>query len=673
MSSGPEPVRRRWWSGPRPWLGLALVVLAVWLFRPGEERQKPVALWSGSATGAFTLRAGGVEQVVDGATVRRSGVELPTDPDRVQALWAALGAVRALPERTLSADATAAAAHGCGPGAELTAPGVWLRWSQTRDADVLWDGHQGRVAVLPPRSPAVDAIVSAAGRLDRREPLAGIANRVGLVQIDERFYVRGPGGWHEPARPLRSALDVRIGAVLDLLASVSVDSLVHVPATATAALIRVDVGGRPVPVLLEHVPGSGGRVRIGDLPPQPLAPVSWRAWRAVLAATRDDALADPFDALAVQRIETPAAVLERRANRGNEGEWEVLWEGGRERADPGAAERLLGAISAVRLDRLRPGPVPASRGILAVATRDQRWAWQVGDGVIGDERRHGVPVIWPGWLDQPPESWFDPRPFTGDPSRVIAVQRIHAGGAEVLRRGDDGRWRRTWPATAAVSVDRAAVESWLARFAALTGDRSGKPGAAERRAADAAPVAFAVRLAPVEPERPGSDDHDLADAVGGDRGWAAWPDGDGWRMVDRDGRLARTVSGSALADLLHPFPSAGIAAVLPGEVQAITVSAETAWTIRREGDGWATDAGRRVEPWQVARLLRVLGEPPRGGEMLPVERTGAVRITTDTRSVVVEVGRADPAGRIPVAVDGRGVGWIDAAAAADLLPAEPRG
>jgi hypothetical protein len=256
---------------------------------------------------------------------------------------------------------------------------------------------------------------------------------------------------------------------------------------------------------------------------------------------------------------------------------------------------------------------------------------------------------------------------------VIAVQRVHAGGAEVLRRGDDGRWRRTWPATAATSIHRAAVEAWLGRFVTLTGERSGKPGAAERRAADTAPVAFAVRLAPVEPERPGSDDHDLADAVGGDRGWAAWPEGAGWRMLDLDGRLVRTVSGPALTDLLHPFPSAGLAAVLPGEVQAITVSAATAWTVRRDGDGWATDAGRRVEPWLVARLLRVLGAPPRGGEALPVERVGALRITTDARTVVVEVGRADPAGRIPVAVDGRVVGWIDAAAAADLLPAEPRG
>jgi hypothetical protein len=112
--------------------------------------------------------------------------------------------------------------------------------------------------------------------------------------------------------------------------------------------------------------------------------------------------------------------------------------------------------------------------------------------------------------------------------------------------------------------------------------------------------------------------------------------------------------------------------VLPGDIDAIAVDGPGgAWSAVRSGERWRDGGGRDIDAYIIARLVRVLGEPPAGGDAVVAARLGRVRLTTRSGEMVIEVGSPDAVGRAGIAVDGRAAGWIPAASLGDLLPGGP--
>jgi hypothetical protein len=203
-----------------------------------------------------------------------------------------------------------------------------------------------------------------------------------------------------------------------------------------------------------------------------------------------------------------------------------------------------------------------------------------------------------------------------------------------------------------------------------------------------------VRFAPVASRR-SNDQERLDDTDDSELGLAFAREGDGWRVVDKEGAVSWLVDTDQVEQLRAPFDNGQVLPVAPSLVRRIEIitagrrlyliAVEGGWRLRAAGvDGRLGDV-RVADAVQVRRYLRTLTalaaqrRDVAAGPLQPDESLGSVSLILPGRGDEDEalvLGVARPvAGQVALTVDGpavrvpRGRAYVAADAAAGLLPA----
>lgn len=619
-------------------LGVLVMALGIYAFRPATVEASTGTFLTVQAGTRYTLKAGGLTQVVDGERVVINGLDRPLNPEMAQSLWGNLANLRVEPTRIVTGvSADQLAAYGLASAADLTGSTalgpVHVRWGRSGAESYVWDGLSARLAAVP--SAVVETLDRAAGRLDQRAALTFPEPPTRLV-IEDLTLVANGAEWISELVAQRPSFTRRVGTLLQLLGQVELTDLAAPPVRLAPVVARITIGrDLTTHTVVIHQVGEDLQIAIDQLPPQRIADPA--AWRTATQSFRHDVLMDVTQAMggqdqivAVRMTRSGKSILAlvrgEQYARSEQHRWEVVWPGGREPAAPDALSRLLTVLDDLRIrDPVAGASDPGDSQGLVITVVGERGNHQVRLAVEDDDTvrstHHRGQLLEPRRLREAlePPALLDPRLSNRNPQRIAKIQRRQPAEqrAEVVTRADGGTWRRTYPAPA-VPVDGGAVDRLIRVLASAKAETirlAQSPEDHQRaQAILAAPEAeLAIRFAPAEMGQAANDETDLDETAAQDWGLAMVKDGSRWLATDAEGGLLLVLDAETVEALLVPLEGGRLFPIVPSTVTALEGTGPAgSWRIERAATGWSLtgDTSARVDPFAVRRLLRQLATLP---------------------------------------------------------------
>ncbi|MBA3685133.1 MAG: hypothetical protein H0W72_07825 [Planctomycetes bacterium] len=618
-------------------LGLIVVALAGYVFWPeGGAVVVPTPVLAGRKPDTYTLVAGGLTQEISPGRVRLAGHDLPLEAAKSEALWNHVAFLHALPERIRVVAPADLASYGIDPARRrLTGGDVDLSWGTSGEDGYCHDVVSGRLFVIGiANARRLDAL---AVRLDRARLLA-IERGIDGLSIDGVHLESRGGELHVAGAPWRTAFSARVRTLAMLISDLALGDLaatVPVDARLVATLGLSIPPGRgengAVNAPAEHhivrlfQRADAGLASVDGLPPQSIEPLRMRELTAALAAFAEDrlfAVGDPLQGHAMKaaivwragvewfRLESRTRELDDQTST-----WDIVWSGGREVAEMGAADRLIAAINELAVAGLRmctPFEEPWP-GALAIELRGPgmpRTVLELAPGMARSATQVGRIVRLPPLLaDLAPDRFLDTL-IVGKPvDRIAKLQRQIHDQDPVIReayvRSASGTWERTFPAPA--SADQQSLQRLARAIAQARGLDVRFAGPADRAILDRPAIEVDLRFS-AKGEGKAHDMAAVEDTVAQDWGLAIGRVDGLWRAVDKDGVVAWRVDDEFVELMREALADRLVLPLVPSQVKRLRVAAvgAEAYELAPVAGRWRIGAASSADDVEVRRLLRRL-------------------------------------------------------------------
>ena len=671
------------------WAILALIVIAlgIYVLRPEPPAKTAwVNVWKGAQPTAYRLRANGLDQRIAGKTVSLAGHVLPLAEEVANGLWNQLTVLSTTSDRIVAGVAQAdIGAYGIAPDTRrIDGAGIDLGWALKDGEGYVYDWTLGTLHLVG--AEAAKRLDQLAGRLDapRLIPTA----EADAAEVDTLRLLRRGSQWVASLDPMRPAFQTRMSELSERVAAVRlVDLAAILPDQARPvgrARLEYAAGAAAssgLPAAYDvalFADGDAGWVRINAWPPQRLPGAALDDWLRTLAAFREDRLFNitpdqlglGVEEVAVQRAGKPWFRLTRRSAQEMDditSTWDVVWEGGREYADPFSALRLVDALNQMAVDftRIRLGVEPTWPNAVVVRLLGKGISRPLVLEISGRAVRSPTHVGWARTLPPPldaltPDRFLDTLIAGRSPERVRKVQRRlldrEPVQEEVFSADERGVWSRTWPTPG--PVDQVAVQR-LARAIALGRAQRARFASPADRASAAQPACeIALRFA-AKPAGKANDYNDLEETTTTDLGLSLWRQDGVWRAFVADSGVVYDLADDLVDLLRQPLDAALVLPLVPALVQGVTLTTGARTLgLRRRADEWrmrAADGEHPASAIEARRLLRDLAgltakRRVAGAALDPAEVAGSVSIEVPgmDREVperfLVQIGRPGAAG-----------------------------
>ncbi len=630
-------------------LSLAVIALAVYLFRPADTAEAHRTLLAGRLDAEHVvIELPDLRQELRGDELVINGLERDPDPQAVSRMRRGLARLQWSERVAVAADELPA--YGIDGSRCVALDGERIAWGVKRD--VLWVHDPAAAAVFACGDAAVARGLRARlGRLDRPDLLP--STRLVALALGGRRLVAdgtGPGRWVDAERPAAPPYDHRVAALLRVFAGFTLGDLDGVALPATAEQVASCRLERPTAAALElRLFALAGRhvVELVGYPPQVCDPAAAAAWQETAARFATDYLLNidvhfvpqPLEEVVATRGSQLLVRLDRDSTitaQDLASPWSVTWPEGHGAGADTVGETVFAALNDIPLvswqrrdaPLWQPAPDPEAVTIRCdghgLGARG-RWLRVAGDQVqsawyVATARRVPELLRAPG-----PVPLLDDRLIRVARERLAKLQRVvvepQAQKAEILARGAGG-----WSLLPVQVVDdrrepgerRAADPVAIERLVRAL-QRAPAPVIALAAAADEAigrapgDRRLMVRIVPpaVANVRDGVA---LGDTVVRDWRLALRREGEQWRGVDLERGVVRRFGPELIESLFASVTRTLVLSALPSQIQAIAFDlagedAASDYTIERGAEGWAlvTPAGRRpCEDAVVRRYLRFL-------------------------------------------------------------------
>lgn len=625
-------------------LVLLILVLGWYVLRPQTKDQPdfirvfPTAAETPPAR--YVIRAHGLEQVVEGKRVTINGLSLALGEEKVGGLWNQIQTLSVEADRVVEHVPPADyAAYGIDPEVRsVQGDGIALAWGSKEGKGYAIDLLSGRLAVIGPANAArFDALTT---RLDS-DLLFPPAAPESVSAAGATFIKRGAQWVHavDAARPEASARVRDLGGVLGQLRLRSLEgALPAEPGPATPIDLvygdeMVKAGYAARYHLEVFLVGEEGWWQAEGWPAQRIDVVLARRLVTAAGSFGQDRLFNLGGGLYGHSMEDivflkagePWFRLETshaKALDDLSSKWDVVWEGGREYADPQAADRLADALNAIVVNNVRPR--------LAV---EEPWPDALALSAVGKGLHHPVLLEWRGrqvrsathvgWaVDLPdliascaPDRFLDAVIASRAPERVIKVQRRLRDREPPLEEtfvcDSRGVWSRTYPGPG--PIDQVAVQRMARALAAGVAQSVRFATAADRAAAAEADLEVAVRFAPKD-EGKANDFTDLDETTSIDVGLAIGLAGAPHSALNLGSGIVYTLDPDFIDIFRGDVASSLVMPLIPALVSRIIISGPPAegggsLILAQGRGGWRLAGDGRSDPAaevEVRRLLRDL-------------------------------------------------------------------
>lgn len=692
-------------------LGIVALALATYVLWPTGAADDGVMVHGGPVPTTYRVRAGGIEQEIDVSQVTIGGVRLRLDQQKHDDLWGFISNLSGAVKQTVTGD-DALAAYGLGDAREVSATGLRLRWGGAGGSFYLWEGLSGRLFITDRN--VNERLTALTRRLDR--PVVASFDRIQRVEVAGLALVFLGNEWRDEVRGRRPPVTRQVSALANLVEAVRIDDLAGKAPVGAAEVVRLRL--RPETDIAPGVDvvvwktASGGMVQVDALPAQRLDAATVAAWTTAVAELWQDRLfnlarefaAKPLVELIVTRGGSEVFHLEKHGLRDEEyglSMWDVVWPGGREVADASAASRIAAAVDElVSTDARARGAETPPADATVISFVFQVTRQRISLAIVGDEvwsaTHHGKVAKLPEALAMlTAERQLDLRLASRDPRRAIKLQRVSEGRGEVVVADAPGSaWRRTFPADVrGQTVDALAVERVVRTLCAARARSARAVGGPDRLVLGHPEFELDLRFAPVASRR-SNDQARLDDSDDSELGLAFAREGDGWRVVDKEGTVSWLVEADLVEQLRAPFDDGQALPVAPSLVRRIEITVAgrrlfliavaDGWMLRDTGSDGRLGPVQPADAVQVRRYLRTLTtlaaqrRELTAGPLQPDESAGLVALIQPGRGddeEVLVLGIAKPvAGQVALTVDGpavrvpRGRAYVGTDAAAGLLP-----
>jgi hypothetical protein len=619
-------------------LGAILLLLAIFVFWPGGGYQPLVAVYEGPAHERFTLSGFGYRQEVDGdQLVLEAGgrrLERRTDTEKVANFWKLWSRLRveARGIRDGIGEDQLAAFGLDAQSPRLEAEGLSLSWSLGAREAFIYDHTRQRILRCQPQW--LERIDGAARRLDQAQ-LFTLDQEITLLRVGAQTFLVKDKTWIDPAQPQRPALAPRVGDLAKLLFEQQLSDPVGAdpgpePQQRMEGAFR-SAGGLQADWRLLEGAGGGWFLAVEGLPAQRIE----ERLATVLLAMDEELRLDRFFAirngLTGSPVEGLTVYLAGREhftvaiNRGGEeddGEsnWDLIWEGGRVRADAASPLRIADALNGIVVSgwshrplagewqpALEPGAVSLR---LTLTGQPPRHLTISGQVITTDNHQATVVSLPPLLADLSLEQFLDPMIHNLDQTRIIKLQRLGPGGGEVFVLNEDRGWERSYPQRG--PVVSGAMEQLLAALTHLRAESVRLQGAEDQAILAAPELEIDARIAARDLEN-GEDDVRVEHTIERDWGMALRREGDVWRAVDKENGLSYVLAGSRVQDLFRPLDRPLLLPLVASQLARIAIEREDGvrYELQRQAGTWVLRAeGYRgpADETQLRRFLNLLGD-----------------------------------------------------------------
>lgn len=620
-----------------------ILALAVFVFRPDTNHHagEMVKIVTIKPPVDYQLQANGVHQVVVGKTVTIGAIALPLAEEVASGMWNQWSAIAVPTEKVVRGiPASGFAAHDYGIDSSvrrLWGDGFDLSWGSANDSGYIADLLSGSVFVVG--AEAIKRLDQLSGRLDSGNPLPPGA-AVKSVESGSTRITTGDGGWVAVGASMRPDFRLRVEAIMRLASSIRVADLhgIMPEGAEPIATVRVEVDSQTA--AMARLPATydirvtrtpnGGALAVNQLPVQRLTTDELAAWQSAIAALAEDRLfnlgdgvsPNPMEGMVVEKngkpwfrlVSTTAKDMDDFSSR-----WDVVWDGGREFADPSAAQRLIAQLNDLTV-----------HDVHMTLALEEDWKecvslMLIGKGIHGSvflqmrgrEVRNathtGVVTRMGDLLEHlSPDQFLDTMIAGRSPERVMKIQRRFTDRQpaveEVLVRDSRGGWSRTWPRSE--PVDPVAVQR-VARVIATSRALNARLATPEDRAIANAPTfEIAVRFGP-KPTGKANDFTELEDTTTNDLGLSIRKDADGhWRALAIGTGTAYELDDDVVEQLRQDVANPVVLPLVPALVRRVQLSnGVTTIGLARSGEQWLLAVGDKAvaaNAVEVRRLLRDL-------------------------------------------------------------------
>lgn len=646
---------------------LAIIAMGWYVLRPAQSTASEwERLYQGAIPTVYTVRANGLEQQVDGKRLRIGTIELPLAEERASALWNQIQVLSAPAERFVTGIRAADyAAYGIDPLVRsIDGEGVAISWGRVDGNSYVLDRIGGRLAAI--EADGVARLDALCRRLDAEVPVPLVMPVA--VTVDGQRFVRRGDQWASALDATRPSAVARVRELMTFINGLRLVHLDGVEPVAAEPVTRMVIeypatevakeGHRPLLDLTISAGPDVGYWQAQGWPAQTLSTSTVDMARMLAASFREDRLFNLGGGLFGHGI--TAAVVTRAGEEwfrlGSStarqlddlsSRWDVIWAGGREYADPAAADRLADALNAISVSDVRPRlavepPWPdAVRIDLAVTGNQAPLFLELRGRELRTDSHVGFAVNLPELIaDLSPDRFLDPVIANRVPERVIKLQRRLFNRTPALEEtfvcDERGVWRRTFPAGG--PVDQVVLQR-LAR--ALAGGRARavrQATEADRALVDEREIEIAVRFAPKESGK-ANDFTDLDETTTIDVGLAIAQRDGVWQALNLGSGIAYELDEDFVDLLRIDTASPLVMPIIPALVSMISLTSvqapDAAVILRQRRHGWELVADGTEQPAdavEVRRLLRDLANLTalrriEGTALTPAETAFTVAVT----------------------------------------------
>jgi len=629
-------------------LAMILVALGWYVLRPVQDTSVHWQhVYEGPIPTAYTIHAQGLTQQVTDKRVVIDGIALPLGEEKANGLWNQLQVLSAPADRLVKGVAPADyAAYGIDPSVRsIRGADFALAWGVADNSGYIVDQKSGTVMAFDPGvSARLDALC---GRLDAEIPVP-LLNPVAVTVGHERFVSRG-AQWVAALSATRPSATARVRDLMNFINDLRLTDLAGtVPDRSgtrpedsteiTRVLVEypaseaVKAGYDPfLDIIVRADPvGGGGTWQATGWPAQPLNPLQvWRV-RYLAAAFSEDRVFNlgsaifghGITAVAVTRGGQPWFLLKSSNARELDdlsSKWDVVWDGGREYADPTAADQLASALNGINVRAVRPRLVvepawpDAVQLRVTVKGQAEPIILEMRGRAVRSATHVGYAIELPELLaDLRPDRFLDKVLASRAPERVVKLQRRLLDRTpaveETFASDERGIWRRTFPAGG--PVDQVMLQRLARAAAGGTATAVRLATAADRALADDPSVEIAVRFAPKSTGK-ANDYTDLEETTSIDLGLALGKRDGVWRALLLGGGIAYDLEADLVDLFTSDVTSPLIMPVVPALVSKIVLTGPPGQgdivDLRMQYNGWMLMGDTKPVPAaevEVRRLLR---------------------------------------------------------------------
>jgi len=622
-------------------LAVILVALGWYVLRPIQDTSVHwQQVYKGPIPTAYTILAQGLTQHVTDKRVVIDGIALPLGEEKANGLWNQLRVLSAPADRFVKGVAPADyAAYGIDPSVRsISGADFALAWGVADNSGYIVDQKSGTVA-------AVDAgtmvrLDQLCGRLDAEIPVP-LLNPVAVVVGQERFVNRGIQ-WAAALSATRPSATARVRDLMNFINDLRLPDLSGTVPAGSTEITRlvveypvseaVKAGYDPYCDIIVRADliGGGGTWQAKGWPAQRLTPLEiWRV-RYLAAAFSEDRLFNLGSAIFGHGI--TAVVVTRggqpwfRLKSSNARElddlsskWDVVWDGGREYADPTAADQLAFALNGINVRAVRPRLVvepawpDAVQLMVTVKGQTEPITLEMRGRAVRSATHVGYAIELSELLaDLRPDRFLDKVLASRAPERVVKLQRRLLDRTpaveETFASDERGIWRRTFPAGG--PVDQVMLQRLARAAAGGTATAVRLATAADRALADDPSVEIAVRFAPKSTGK-ANDFTDLEETTSIDLGLALGKRDGVWRALLLGGGIAYDLEADLVDLFTSDVTSPLIMPVVPALVSKIVLTGPPGQgdivDLRMQYNGWMLMGDTKPVPAaevEVRRLLR---------------------------------------------------------------------